>query len=183
MTFKTPLKTFIQIAFCTALALAPCGFAVPVQANAAVKAFSNVPFETLGIGNESSCTKRALFAINDATEWQRVWGVHTSGIADAQSLPKVDFSRQTVIAVLSGERNDGKSLQIAQIVRGPQEAMVYFSTSDEKSWLDVAEVQTKVDEHKSVQPYVFVAVDKITTPVRFMDVFAAQNCSTGKCAV
>lgn len=113
MTFKTPLKTFIKIAFCTALALAPCGFAVPVQAEETVKTFANVPFETLGIGSESACTKRALFAINDETEWQRVWGVHTSGIADAQNLPKVDFSRQSVIAVLSGERTDGKSLQIA----------------------------------------------------------------------
>lgn len=183
MTFKTPRKSFTQIMFCAALAMVPCGFVAPVDASQAVetqKSIAVVPFETLGTGDESGCAKRALFAINDEVEWQRVWNVHTSGLAEAQRLPKIDFARQTVLAVLSGERNDGKSLQIAQIVRGPQETIAYFQLSDEKSWLGVAETPVKNEESKTARPYVFVAIDKVITPLRFVDVYAAQNCS--KCA-
>ncbi len=184
-TLKTPLNFFIKTVVCTALASilswAPCGFVVPAQADGTEKTFAVVPFETLGVGSESGCAKRALFAINDEAEWQRVWGVHTQNIADAQSLPKVDFLRQTVIAVLSGERSDGKSLQVGQVVRGTQETVVYFLLSDEKSWLGVAETQTKNDEPQTVRPYVFVAVDKVNSPLRFADIYGAQNiCS--KCA-
>lgn len=185
---QMPRNSFRKIFSCAVLTLAlsnstPRVFAASEQesqATNAENAFKVVPFETLGIGNESGCTKRALFAINDDAEWRRVWGVHTQGIADAQTLPKIDFSRQSVLAILSGERRDGKSLQIAQIVKGAQETVVYFSTGDEKLWLGVPE-ETKNGENQKVQPYTFVAVDKINVPVRFLDVFGAQNgCS--KCA-
>ena len=186
MMSKTLFKSFTKFTICTALALAPCGFSVPVQAalsqaDETEKTIAVLPFETLGTGNESGCAKRALFAVNDVAEWQRVWGVHTQGIAEAQSLPKIDFSRQTVIAVLSGERDDEKSLQIAQVVRGPQETVVYFMLSDAKSWLGLDEISVKTQAEKAARPYVFVAVDKVTTPLRFADVFAAPS-SCSKCA-
>lgn len=155
-------------------------FALPASAQGENASVANgikvVPYETLSIGNESGCTKRALFAISDATEWQRVWGVHTSGLTDAPRLPKVDFSRQTVLALLSGERNDGKALQVMQIVRSPQETVVYYTTAEEKLWLpvEVAEPEEKA------QPYTFIVLDKPSTPLRFVDALAASNCS--KCA-
>jgi hypothetical protein len=179
---KTPnFKIFTRIVLSAALAFAPCGFATTAHSAEADKSVAVVPFETLGIGNESGCTKRALFVINDETEWQRVWGVHRQGIPDAQPLPKIDFSRQSVIAVLSGERADGKSLQIAQVVRSANETVAYFMISDEKSWLGVPEAEAKTDANKKAQPYIFAAVDKITTPLRFADVFGA-NSSCNKCA-
>lgn len=136
-----------------------------------------IPYETLGIGNQSGCKKRALFAISDAGEWQRVWGIHTSGLEEAPRMPKVDFSRQTVLAILSGERTDGRFLQVSQIVRSPQETVVYFTTGAEESWLNIS-VMPKAEE--SAQPYAFLVIDKPAAPVRFVDP-AQNNCS--KCVV
>jgi hypothetical protein len=147
--------------------------------NASVTAkIAVVPYETLSIGNESGCKKRALFAISDAVEWQRVWGVHTSGLSEQVRLPKVDFSRQTVLALLSGERSDGKALQVMQIVRSPQETVVYFTTAEEKLWLNV-EANT-VEPAEKAQPYTFIVMDKTSGPLRFVDALAASNCT--KCA-
>jgi hypothetical protein len=161
---------------CAALVIAPCGFAMPGQADETPKAsaLSVLPYETLGIGNESGATTRALFAINDETEWKRVWGVHTKVMNDAPSLPKVDFARQSVIAVLSGERSDGKSLQIAQIVRAPRETIVYFWLTDD-AWRD-----TLTDKNAPAQPYLFVAIDKSDAPLRFVDALRDTSCT--KCA-
>jgi len=161
------------------------GFAAPSLAEeettSSTTKIAVVAYETLSIGNESGCTKRALFAISDAVEWQRVWGVHTSGVSDAPRLPKVDFSRQTVLAILSGERNDGKALQVMQIVRSPQETIVYFTAAEEKLWLPVDVTNDVANTEEKTQPYTFILMDKPSTSLRFVDALAAQN-SCSKCA-
>lgn len=228
MTFKPFIhKPFAKIIACTALAFVPISLAVPAQAQpdlrnlpptatevaaqtavqaATQNAISVMPFETLVSGDSSGCSKRALFAISDETEWKRVWGVHTQGsnvsgvsersanvpgaklqdisaksatapkalvAATVPPLPKVDFSRQTVIAVLSGERRDGKSLQIAQIVRSPHETVAYYLLSDEKGLFAPAVGET-------TQPFHFVVIDTPTAPLKFVDVFSSSNCN--KCS-
>lgn len=179
MTFKKNRNLLTKIIISLAIALGSSGLAIAEEPNTSAAKIAVVPYETLSIGNQSGCKKRALFAISDAGEWQRVWGIHTSGLTEAPSIPKVDFSRQSVLAILSGERSDGKFLQIAQIVRSPQETVVYFSTGAEESWLNVSQMP-KADE--LAQPYAFLVIDKPATPLRFVDAFAEQNnCS--KCVV
>ena len=170
-------KVLIGAIFTSGMSVSALPALAEAEAASSATKIAVVPYETLSIGNESGCTKRALFAISDAAEWQRVWGVHTAGFSDAPRLPKVDFSRQTVLAVLSGERTDGKALQVMQIVRSSQETIVYFTAAEEKLWQPVA----VTDAPEKTQPYTFILIDKPSTSLRFADALAAQsNCS--KCA-
>jgi hypothetical protein len=180
MTFKKNRKA-LKALFVVALALLPCGFAAPVRANDAAPLIPPanpqvVPFETLGIGSQSGCTKRALFAISDEAEWKRVWGVHTQALNDAPKMPQVDFSRQTVLAILSGERRDGKSLKIAQIVSGPADTVVYFWATEDEAWTN-----SVVPTADKTEPFHFAVIDKAPTPLRFVDALELES-GCRKCA-
>lgn len=134
-----------------------------------------LPFETVGIGNQSGCAKRALLSITDEVEWRRVWGVHTQGLADAPRLPQVDFTKQSVIALLAGVQPTAKTIQVAQIVRDAREAVVFFLLADEETtWGQPSVIGPS-------QPFHFAVVDKVATPVRFVDALIGdEGCR--KCA-
>ncbi len=161
-----------------ALALLPCGVAAtgkPVRAQEIrPEKAAILPFETVGLGNQSGCSKRALMSVTDEAEWRRVWGVHTQGLLDAPALPKVDFSRQSVIALLAGTQPTAKTIQVAQIVRDAREAVVFFLLADD----EITWGQQAVSGPS--QPFHFAVVNKLETPVRFVDALLGDDCR--KCA-
>ena len=134
-----------------------------------------LPYETVGLGSQSGCAKRALMFITDEPEWRRVWGVHSQGTVDASKLPRVDFSKQSVIALLAGTLPTAKSIQVAQIVRDAREAVVFYLVADEETaW-------GKQAASGPSQPFHFAVIDKLDTPVRFVDALIGDvNCR--KCA-
>ena len=134
-----------------------------------------MPFETVGLGNQSGCAKRAFMSVTDETEWRRVWGVHSQGLSDAPKLPKVDFTRQSVIALLAGAQPTAKTIQVAQIVRNPREAVVFFLLTDEEATWGQQVVAGPS------QPFHFAIIDKLETPVRFADALLG-DADCRKCA-
>lgn len=133
--------------------------------------FALVPFETVGIGTASGCIRPANLVITTAAEWQRVWAVHAAGRTPAPALPAVDFSRQVVLALLAGNTTAaGATAEVAQIVRGPSEMLVYYSVNrDGGSKLAGGAAAT--------QPYHFAVIDRPSTPLRFVDAFHSV-CTT-----
>lgn len=105
-------------------------------------------FQVLASGNRSGCLRPAKMLISTAAEWRRVWKIH-----DAKAeVPEIDFARQSVIALLSGE--NGRGLQVEQVVQTPTEIVVYF--------------RQKLDTAKGTQPFQFVTVTKPQAPLRFV---------------
>jgi hypothetical protein len=111
--------------------------------------------------------------VADESEWKRVWGVHTSIDSDAPEMPKVNFEKQTVLALLAGKQATTKNIQVAQIVRGPRETVVFYLINEEEpEWGQPLTVGPS-------QPFHFAVVDKISGPIRFVDALRADaDCRT-----
>ncbi len=76
-----------------------------------------VLFETLAKGAYSGWTERAHLVIRDENTFGSVWSKVYSGASPAPPLPQVDFSREMVIAVFSGEKSTGGyGIEIAEII-------------------------------------------------------------------
>jgi hypothetical protein len=87
----------------------------------------SVPFETIGRGDISyyrysdSDFSGAEMIIRDHKTWLWFWLLHTQGIQPSPPLPNVDFSRETVLAVLLGYQTSGggPSIEIQSIEEVP----------------------------------------------------------------
>ena len=63
----------------------------------------SVVFKTVAAGDWSGYTNQAFMIINNRTEWVNVWQKHSSYLkAQKPSLPEIDFTNETVVAVFSG---------------------------------------------------------------------------------
>ena len=110
--------------------------------------------------------------ITNEIEWRRVWGIHTAGLADAPAAPAVDFSRQVVLALLMGEQQGAdRSIEIAQIVRGPHETLAYFTLDGG------AMQQSAVTSPATSQPFHFAVIERPASPLRFANSYGA-SCFT-----
>lgn len=149
------------------LALAACG------ALAAAETEPAVPFVSLATGNKSGCTKRALMTIENEAEWHRVWKLHSNSDAEPQ---KVDFERQSVVALLAGSQPNQKLIEISEIVASPRETVIFYVLADQDlSW-------ERALAAGGSQPFHFALIDKPKLPVRFVDALVGDTrCS--KCPV
>lgn len=161
------------------LAFLPCGMIMVGKAARAQSAQMQkngiLPYETVGIGEQSGCTKRALMLISDETELRRVWGIHTAGDVNAPKVPHVDFSKQSVVALLAGTQPTAKTIQVAQIVRDTREAVIFYLVADQETTWGQQAVSGPS------QPFHFAVVDKIDVPVRFVDALIG-DVECRKCA-
>lgn len=86
----------------------------------------SVPFETLAIGTQSRCVKPAKMLISGEAEWRRVWRAHNGQAATAPALPRVDWSRQRVVALLGGAMGGDAEISLARAVREGETLTLYF---------------------------------------------------------
>ncbi|MBV9470084.1 MAG: hypothetical protein JO316_03550 [Abitibacteriaceae bacterium] len=138
--------------------------------------FHTLPYVTLGIGARSGCVRPAKMVITKDAEWRRVWHVHTQGMINPPALPVVDFSRQVVLVLLNGKSlSPDTSLEVAQVVTGPQETLVYYYLNGDDSTQ-----RTRLKAARATQPFHFAAIDKPTTPIRFVNALSATCSNCGK---
>lgn len=128
------------------------------------RTLKTVPFETLGLGTQSGCTRPAKLIVTNEVDWKRVWRVHLSGKVPSRALPAVDFSHQVVLAVLGGRMMPGSDARIGQIVKRKTETQVYYY---------VQPGQGDISGRASVQPFHFAVIEKPSTPLHWMDALGA----------
>ncbi len=64
----------------------------------------SVVFKTVAVGDWSGYTSPAFMVINNRTEWANVWQKHSNYLkAQKPSLPEINFTNETGVAVFSGE--------------------------------------------------------------------------------
>jgi len=63
---------------------------------------SRMEFQTISRGIWSGHGKARYYVIQNIDEWTQVWSKHTQGYIPPDPLPKVNFSKKTVIAVFAG---------------------------------------------------------------------------------
>ncbi len=133
-------------------------------------------FETIEKGEYSTHTKKENFVINDNKTYYDLWrklypsclnvttdrGIST--VCDGVSIiPKIDFSKETVIAVFMGEKNTGGySIEITKIIDKTDKVIVYVNETTPKPGDLVTLALT--------QPYHIVKTKKILGPVEFQKI-------------
>lgn len=136
-------------------------YAPPVEASLTIDLMSGhtMEFQTIDKGYHSGHEDPAYYVINDADEWADVWNQHVQ-IFSSQSLPEVDFSNTTIIAVFMGLFNTGGyEIEVKEIVdTGPS-----IVVEVEKTYPGRGCVVTLAFS----QPYHIVKVDKIDKDVIF----------------
>ena len=163
------LKKYARISICfSLLAFAPSARIANAASDSSAAASETVPsiaFGTLDIGAESGCVRAAKMMISSEAEWQRVWKLHTTTQEIKTSAPPVDFEKQSVVALLSGTRSGGASIQIVQVVPGAASAATTVYYAQTPGWKEAKTAS---------QPFHFAVVPKIEGALRFAD--ANQEC-------
>ena len=80
-----------------------------------------VPFNTLLKGNHSGIRERQFLIIRSRAEWEHLWRSHSSSNLPKQELPTVDFDKESILALFSGEkRTGGYAIEVAKVKEDPQ---------------------------------------------------------------
>lgn len=118
-------------------------------------------------GTQSGVGDRGQRVIRTQAEWQKLWSQVRAPEVPAPPVPKVDWSREMVIAVFMGERSTGgHTVAIRDVKFGAKEIVV----SVEESSPDADAITTQV----MTQPYALVVVKRSDLPVRFVPVAKAN---------
>lgn len=79
-----------------------------------------VDFNTIARGEDSGYVKTSQIVIENEEQWADLWEKHISNIEPSPPLPKVDFTREMVIAVFSGEKpTSGYPVEIVSVETKP----------------------------------------------------------------
>jgi hypothetical protein len=76
-----------------------------------------IEFETLGKGSFSEHEDSRYYVVNNVDEWTDMWNQHERSFFPQSSLPDVDFSKSTIIAVFQGVcPNTGYGIEIKEVI-------------------------------------------------------------------
>jgi len=107
------------------------------------------------ISGQSAGVKQKIFVVvRTQTEWNTLWTKHTAGKAEAR--PAVDFSKEMVVAVFLGERNQGGTKVEVKVMPDPlepQSRMVVF-------YREVPPSSKSFNMQMVCQPFVMVKVPR-----------------------
>ncbi len=114
----------------------------------------NVSFETIDKGSSSGIETEERLVIETAADWDVLWTKHMSLRSPAPSLPKVDFSRETVIAVFSGLKSTGGySVEITGITTSDNELVIQYQETEPGPDDMVTEAET--------QPFHIIKIERV----------------------
>jgi hypothetical protein len=122
-----------------------------------------MPFVTVDKGFTSGIRERRLLAIKTTKEWRNLWEAHTAVVTPPKPLPAVDFKKEMIVAVFSGEKpSGGHGIEIVTIEENSakRETRVIFRETKPPPGAMVTAALT--------QPYHVVKLKKIDIPVTFV---------------
>lgn len=111
-------------------------------------------------GQHSGFRKAAHLVVKDAKEWQRLWALCTANQEPKPPLPRVDFTKEMVLAALMGEqRTGGYAIEIVQVRQQKKQIVVTVrrQTPPKDALTTMA----------LTQPYHLLVVERSDRPVRF----------------
>jgi hypothetical protein len=112
-------------------------------------------------GHHSGMRTTGEQVIQDAEVWKQVWGQVYRTSRPQPEPPKIDFDKQTVLAVFLGNRNTGGySIRITAVKDTGKETEVHVQRSSPRP----GDITTQA----LTQPYDIVVIDKPDKPVRFV---------------
>lgn len=125
------------------------------------QAGTEVVFTSIASNNISGVTTPKNVVIRDQAAWEKLWAEHGAFQQPAPALPKVDFTRQMLIAVFSGDYHDAcYGLSVAAIHAGEDELVVDVNERRPRMGVMCAQIATN--------PMQVVAVDRIDADVDFV---------------
>ena len=74
-------------------------------------------FATLTAGDRSAIQTPTQVVVRTAAEWQTLWRRHTAALTEVPAPPRVDFTREMVIAVFAGRVESSTRMSILRITR------------------------------------------------------------------
>jgi len=130
---------------------------------------TRIGFQTVGKGSVSGYENSAYYVINNADQWADIWNEHVKNLFPQPSLPDVDFSRSTIIAVFMGLcRTTGYGIEVKEIVDTGLSVVVKVEKTYPGEGCVVGEMLT--------YPYHIVKVDKISKYILFGTTTSAKQC-------
>ncbi|MBI5240755.1 MAG: protease complex subunit PrcB family protein [Elusimicrobia bacterium] len=103
-------------------------------------------------GQSAGVKQKTFVVVRSQAEWSALWAKHTAG--KAQARPCVDFSKEMVVAVFLGERNQGGTKVEVTVMADPlepQSRMVVF-------YREVPPASGRFNMQMLSQPFVMVKV-------------------------
>jgi hypothetical protein len=135
-------------------------FAISGSPTSAEPSKAEIKFDTIAKGTHSGIRRPEKEVITTEKEWEQFWKQHTSITSPPPALPKVDFAKQVVIAVTSGEKTTGGyTIEVTKVETKKDAVMVYYKETKPKPTNFTIQVLT--------QPYHFIRIDKQKLPVKF----------------
>jgi len=64
-------------------------------------------FLTVARSQQSGNPERKNYVINDKSEWEELWEKVVANVSPKPTLPEIDFTRRTIIAVFQGSQPSG----------------------------------------------------------------------------
>lgn len=112
---------------------------------------------------------REQLVIESQDEWEEFWSRHTSVHLPAPNAPEVDFSKEMVVAVFSGEKpTGGYSIEIIEAKPTEDEVSVYYEETPPEPGQPVTEALT--------QPFHIVKINRIDDlPVEFISEYSLEE--------
>jgi hypothetical protein len=128
-----------------------------------------IGFETVGKGSLSGYENSGYYVVNDADEWADMWNQHERIFFPQSSLPDVDFSKSTIIAVFLGLcRTTGYGIEVREIIDTGLSVVVKVEKTYPGKECVVGEMLT--------YPYHIVKMDKIGKYILFNTDTSATQC-------
>ncbi len=90
----------------------------------------SLPFVTLTAGDRSGIRVPTQVVVRTATEWQILWRKHSAGLTEATGTPRVDFTREEVIAVFAGKVESSTRMSILRITRQADRLVVLVQMAE-----------------------------------------------------
>lgn len=129
----------------------------------AARAGTPVVFTPVVTDTMSGVTTPRRVVIRDEAAWRTLWAEHNLARDPAPALPQIDFSRQMLIALFSGERPDPcRSTSVLRIGADAGKLLVWYEERD----ISVLALCVPVVAH----PMQVVATARSDAPVEFVEV-------------
>jgi len=120
----------------------------------------SLPFSTISKGTFSGCTTKQNLVIKTQEQWVKLWKKHTSTRMPQTPTPKVDFTKQMILAIFGGQKpTGGFAVEIVKVEKGRDKIKVFFKETVPPPDALVSQVFTQL--------YHIIKVEKSDLPVTF----------------
>jgi hypothetical protein len=122
---------------------------------------TDVKFETVVKGTNSGIRRAETKVVTSDKEWEQFWKQHSSITSPSPAAPKVDFAKQVVVVVMTGEKmTGGYTVEVTRIELKKETATVHYKETKPKETNFTIQVLT--------QPFHFVRMDRPKGQVKFV---------------